>query len=290
MHTNQNLVHGALFILGSELVLASVGATVKAASEGLPFEMLVFFRNIFGLLALAPLLLRKEFSGIKTEIIHLHLLRASVGVCGMYCLFYAIANINLADAMLLKLTAPIFIPWVAWLWLKEPVPYIAVIAVLIGFFGVFLILKPGGEWNTVVLVAVAGSLLVAVTKVTIRRLSITEPAVRIVFYFAVFASCISAVPLLWGWRTPTATQWLLLVMIGTLATTGQLLMTRGFALAPAGQVAIFGYSSVLFAAMYGWFLWGEIWDVMSIAGAALICTAGLLILKKRSSPAIISPE
>ncbi len=275
----QNITAGALYIVASELLIAVMGAVIKWAAQELPNEMIVFFRNFFGLLALTPLLLRGGIAGLKTQVLHLHLVRALTGVAAMYCFFYALAHIKLADAMLLKLTTPILIPMVAFIWLFETLSRSARIALLVGFGGVILIIRPDLEVNWVMLIAFAGSVFAAVAKVAIRRLSATEPAVRIVFYFAVIAAFVSAIPLLWGWRSPSPGQWLMLLAIGPLATLAQLCMTRGYASAPASRVGIFTYSSVIFGASLGWLFWDELWDLTSVAGAALVAVAGGMALR-----------
>ncbi|MDH3637721.1 MAG: DMT family transporter [Gammaproteobacteria bacterium] len=283
----QSIVLGAMFLIAGEFLLACMGATIKWTSSGLPSEMIVFFRNLFGLLALSPLIVKIGVHVLKTDVFVLHLLRGLAGVMAMYCFFFAIAHIPLADAMLLKLTSPIFIPMIAMLWLKERFPVAARWALLIGFVGVWLILKPGGDaFNWVMLVAIAGGVAAAVAKVTIRRLSATEPAVRTVFYFAVIAAGVSALPLVWAWQMPTLSEWLLLLSLGPLATAGQLLMTRGYAAAPASQVGIFTYSSVVFGAGLGWLFWDELWDAVAATGALLVAVAGALALgSDRSRPA-----
>lgn len=275
----QSVVRGALFILCSELLLACMGAIIKWTAEGLPNEMIVFFRNLFGLMALAPLLWRLGLPGLKTRVLHLHALRGLAGVAAMYCFFYAIANIKLADAMLLKLTMPIFIPVIAFLWLGERLSMPARLALVVGFVGVVLIINPAVDLDSVMLIALVGSALAAVAKVTIRRLSATEPAVRVVFYFAIIAATVSAVPLLWAWQSPTPKEWILLLIIGPLATLAQLFMTRGYASAPASQVGIFTYSSVIFGASLGWLFWDELWNVLSVTGAVLVAIAGAMALR-----------
>ena len=276
----QSIVVGAVFLVLGEFLLASMGATIKWVSSGLPTEMIVFFRNLFGLLALTPLIAKIGVHTLKTNVFRLHLLRGLAGVTAMYCFFFAIAHIPLADAMLLKLTSPIFIPIVAMLWLGERFPVAVRWALAIGFAGVSLILKPGGDpLDWVVLVAIAGSVSAALAKVTIRRLSATEPAVRTVFYFALIAAGVSALPLTWAWHPPNWSEWLVLLSLGPLATAGQLLMTRGYAAAPASQVGIFTYSSVLFGAGFGWLFWGELWDAIAAAGALLVAVAGALALR-----------
>jgi drug/metabolite transporter (DMT)-like permease len=282
MRYPQNVLQGALFILLSELMFASMGAAVKAASGlGLSNEMLVFMRNLMGLFVIAPLLLRYGTAELKTPVYRLHLLRAVLGLSAMYCFFYVLGKLALADGMLLKMTSPIFMPLIALLWLGERVGRLAILAIPIGFIGVGLVLKPGGDMSWVALLGVLGGGLAAVAKVTVRRLGHSESTTRIVFYFALNATVISALPLLWAWQTPTLEQWALLGVMGAMGTAGQLLLTRGYAVAAAAQVSPFTYFSVVFGAAYGYLFWGETLDWLFVAGALLIAVAGVMAVRGR---------
>jgi len=279
MFYSQSILRGALFILASEFLLASSGALIKWLATDVPNEMIVFFRNLFGLAALLPLFFFKGGLTVHTTVLPLHLFRGLTGLAAMYCFYYAIGHIKLADAMLLKLTTPILIPVIAWFWLRERLSGLATLALFVGFIGVILILKPGGDFNWIVLIAVAGSGFAVLAKRTIRGLSRTEPDLRTVFYFAAVGAMGSALPLLWAWQTPGALQWLWLLILGPLASLAQWCMTRGYSAAPASQVGIFTYAAVLFGATYGWWFWGEVWDALSVVGASLVAIAGALALR-----------
>lgn len=278
MHYPQNLLLGATLVILSELMFATMGAMIKAASAGLPNEMIVFFRNLFGLAVVLPIVLRSGLGGIATQVPYLHLTRSLSGVGAMYCFFFSLSQLPLADAMLLKLTAPIFIPLIALVWLHEGFPVSVRWAVAIGFIGAGLILGPSGAVQWAALAGLAGGMLAALAKVTVRRLSATEPTSRIVFYFALIAALISAVPLAWSWQAPSGEEWLLLVALGPVATIGQLLLTRAYSLAPAGQIGPFTYVSIVFAGLLGWIFWNEVLSVRAVFGALCIFGAGLLIL------------
>ncbi len=283
------LIIGGLCIIAGEYFFASMGVGIRFVAAELPNEIIVFFRNLLGLLILAPWLVRGGIGSVATSVPGLHLLRATAGVAAMYCFFYAIAHIPLAEAMLLKLTAPIFIPLVAWLWLREEVTARVWLAIGIGFAGVLVILEPGLEHglagiSPVALIGLSGGALAAVAKVTVRRLSRSEPTARIVFYFALIATAVSALPLTWAWQTPSlhAAGWLLVV--AGCATLGQLALTTGLSLAPASRMGPFGYFSVVFGAAYGWMIWGERLSWAVAAGSALIALAGLLASRRRTRP------
>lgn len=276
----QNILLGALFILLSELMFASMGALVKTVSVELPNEVTVFLRNLIGLGLLSSWFWHKGFYRIKTRVIHLHLLRASFGLAAMYCFFYALAHLHLAEGLLLKMTAPFFMPFIAWFWLKETAPRLALLALPVGFAGVALILKPDGDFNWVVLIGLLGGLFAAIAKTSVRRLGRSEPTSRVVFYFALLATLISALPMLWAWQMPSNQAWLLLLAISIVGTLGQLLLTRAYAIAQTAQIAPFTYFSVIYGSVFGYLFWGETLGLYFVAGAVLIAIAGMLAIQR----------
>ncbi len=274
---------GALYAVVAELFFTSMAASVKLASADLSNETIVFFRNLFGLLFLLPWVLRPGTPGLATRHLRWHVVRALAGLGSMYCFFYALAHVPMAEAVLMKLTAPLFIPLVTFLWLGERVPRNVALAVLIGFTGVAFILRPGfGELSPVLLVALGAGALAAAGKTGVRQLTRTEPITRVVFYFALVSTLLSALPLAWGWTPPDPQGWALLVLLGLLATFGQTFMTAAYGLAPAAQIGPFTYSSVLFASAYGWLLWGNTPTLFSGIGAALVFAAGVAATRARS--------
>jgi drug/metabolite transporter (DMT)-like permease len=280
MPYDTDLKRGALFMTVSALLFAGMSLAVKVASRGLPNPEIVFFRNVLGLAVLLPLTLPLGARGLATRHLAEHLVRGLAGLAAMYCFFYAIAHLRVADAVLLNYSLPLFMPLIAWAWLKEPVPGRLWWVLALGFAGLLLILKPGlSLFNPVALVGVAAAVLAALAQVGIRRLTRTEPVTRIVFYFGVIATAVSAVPLAGVWRRPDASQWGVLIALGVLATLAQLALTRAYAHAPAAQVGPFIYMSVVFTTVLEGGLWGVWPDALSIAGAVLVCAAGILTLR-----------
>jgi drug/metabolite transporter (DMT)-like permease len=278
---------GALLIVAGEWAFATMGAAIRVVSAEVDNTVVVFFRNAFGLLLFLPWLIRPGIGPrLATAWPWMHLLRGTAGLGAMYCFYYAIAHMPLAEAMLLKLSAPLFIPFVAYFWLGEEAPPLTRWAIVAGFGGVALILAPGFDTVApVAAVALLGGLLAAVAKVTVRHLSGTEPTARIVFYFTVIGTGVSAVPLLWGWRTPSGHALGWLFAIAALATVGQWCLTRGLRLASAPRLAPFVYFSVLFAAAYGWLFWGERIRWTTVLGTVLVAAAGLLAARAAPSAA-----
>lgn len=282
---------GALYIVAAELMFASMGAAIRLVSDELNNPMVVFARNLVGIAFLLPWLLRSGVDSFRTQVPHLHLVRGLAGVSAMYCFFYAIANLPLANAMLLKLTAPLFMPIVALLWLQERFTWHVILALVVGFSGVAVILAPDlATASGVSLIALTGGAFAAVAKVAVRRLSRSEKGSLIVFYFACSGLLISLLPLPWYWQTPTAEQLRWILLLGGFATAGQLMLTRGMACAPAARLGPFAFFSVIFGAALGWFLWNEAVTLATSSGALLILVSAFLAGRGRSSAAPASGE
>lgn len=290
MATRENVRLGAALLVLSSLVFASVGAAIKLVAAEVTVEQIVFFRSSLAFIPMIPFLRRAGLRGLRTDCFGKHVVRALSGVAAMYCYFFAIAHLPLGEAVVLSYTAPLFIPFLARFWLEEAIAPGAALAAAVGFGGILLILKPGlGLLSAAAPVGIVGGLFAALAFVGIRNLSETEPTTRTVFYFGVIASTISAIPLLWSWRTPTPHAWALLLLIGVLAGLGQFALTQAYAYAPAARISPFSYATVIFATILGWILWDEVPDALSFAGAAVVCLAGILATG-RTQPAAITPE
>ena len=273
------------------LFFAGMGAAVKAASRELPSAMVVFFRNAVGLAFLLPWLGRGGLAGLRTRHFGEHLFRSLMGLAAMACLFYSIAHMRLADAVLVYQSVPLVLPLVEKVWLGEPIAPLLWWPIGLGFLGLLFILRPGPDlFGPVALVALASTLFASVAQVGIRRLTRTEPVTRIVFYFGLIASCVSALPLPAVWKTPNPGLLAVLLAMGALATAGQLCLTRAYACAAAARVGPFLYSGVVFAGAFDFIFWRVRPDRMFVAGALLVSAAAILALQLRTRPAAASAE
>jgi drug/metabolite transporter (DMT)-like permease len=281
-----DLGRGAALMVTAALLFAVMAAGVQSASERLPSTMVVFFRNAVALLWLAPFALRRGLAPLRTTRPGEHLLRSAVGLASMYCFFHAVAHLPLADAVLLQYTVPLFIPVVEAAWLGEPFPPRLWGPLALGFAGVLLVLRPGaGLYQRLSLVGLAAGLLSAVAQTGVRRMTATEPTVRIVFYFALVGTVASALPLAVTWVTPDRRMLALLLATGAAAAAAQFLMTRAYAYAPAAQVGAFIYAGVPFAMLGDWVRRGRLPGMASVLGALCICAAGAVMLRLARRPA-----
>ncbi|HAD46670.1 MAG: EamA family transporter [Alcanivorax sp.] len=274
---------GALLLVLGEGLLAVMAAMIKHLADTLPVEMIVFGRNLIGLAVLLPVLVASGgIRDLRTSHLRLHFIRGFTGVTAMFCFFFTIAHIPLAEAVLVKMTVPFFLPLVAWLWLNDRISGHTWAAIVLGFVGVGVILRADeGVVDPVMLVALAGAAIMSVAKVSIRRMAASEPPHRVVFYFSLFATLLSALLLLRVQQMPTGTEMLWLLAIGSVAIAGQFAMTTAYQLARPGQVGVYNYSAVVWAAFLGWLFWGETLVLSTVLGTLLIIGAGIWNLKSR---------
>ncbi|MFO7705194.1 MAG: DMT family transporter, partial [Halopseudomonas sp.] len=268
---------GALLLATSALLFALMGILIREVSVGVNNENVVFFRNLLGVVFFLPMMLVKGFAPFRTQRLGRHFMRTFYGLGAMYCFFYAIAHLPLADAMVFTYAAPVFTPLLAWWWLRESLTPRMMFMVLLGFAGVLLVAKPSGALvDPIGLVGIAASLLAACAFVSIRVMSSTEPATRMVFYFALFSTLLSSIPLLWAWQPLSAKQIGMLVSIGLIATVSQLIMSKAYIVAPPGKIGPLSYLAIVFSGLFAWFLWDEVPDFTSWISAALIFASTLI--------------
>ena len=275
---------GAAYAVAAGALFAIMGSLIKLASAQLPNEAIVFLRNLVAVAALLPIFLGRRRVTFRTNRLGLHIMRAAFGVAAMYCFFYALGRLPLADAMLLNFAMPVFIPWIAWLWLAERPRWQVHVATVLGLLGIALIVKPSGAMvSGAGLIGAMAAVFAAVAMVTVRKLSSTEPAPRIVLYFAALALLLSGVPAWFRWEGLGIHAALIMLGVGLCATSGQLCLTRAYALARAAEIGTLVYCTVPFAAALGWLFWGEAMDRGTLLGAICVIGAGALANRWRKS-------
>lgn len=261
----------------SAFLFSIMGICIRYASQTVDNYTIVFFRNFVGLMLFLPFIMKQGTSFVKTEKLWMHTWRSLVGLAAMYGFFYAIAHLKLSNAMVFTYSSPIFIPLIAWLFLKERITKAMLMAAALGFLGVFCVAKPDqGLWNWVSAIGIASSLLASMAFVTVRALTKTEPPERIVFYFCLIGSLLSAIPMFWVWRPYALKELFFLIAAGILANVSQIFMSHAYRLAPAGQIAPVNYMAIIFAGVWGFFLWQETPDFYSLFGFGLILLAIIL--------------
>ena len=266
---------------------AVLGLVIKQTEKIASTEMTVFFRQIFSIITLSPLLLfqKKEPHKIKTGQFPLHMLRAFASLASMYCLFFALKHLPLSDALILSYTRPLFIPIVVFIWFKKKWTRATWWGLITGFLGVALILKPDQKvFDIAALVGLGAGLFGAVAFTAIRRLTRTESANTILLYYLMLSIPIAAFPLVKSWTPVTGKMWILFAILGVLGTTYQQILTRAFACAKAHKVSSALYSTVIFAALFDWYFGDFSLDYFAIIGILLIFVGTLITVKQKKTP------
>ncbi len=277
LQTNRNLLLAIGCLTTSALLFSIMGICIRYASHTVDNYTIVFFRNVVGLILFLPFIFKQGIGFVKTEKLWMHSWRSIVGLAAMYGFFYAIAHLKLSNAMVFTYSSPIFIPVIAWLFLKEKITIAMLCAAGLGFIGVFCVAKPDqGLLNWISVIGIASSLLASMAFVTVRALTQTEPPERVVFYFCLIGSALSVIPMFWMWRTYHVKELLFLIGAGILANVSQIFMSHAYRLAPAGQIAPVNYMAIIFAGVWGFLLWNEVPDLYSVIGFCIILLAILL--------------
>ena len=285
-----DLGRAALYMVSAAFLFAAMSVMVKLSAKTLPNVMVVFLRSSISLLMITPFILVFRASALRTKNVKDHALRGLVGMGAMYCFFYAIAKLGLAEALLLNYSLPLFIPLVERAWLGQAVARGIWKAIGIGLVGLVLILKPGTEiFQPAAMVGVLAAIFAATAQVGVRGLTRTEPVISIVFYFGVVSTLVSVGPALANWTTPGPELWPTLLALGACASVAQVLMTRAYHHAPAAQVGPFIYTSIVFAGLFDVWLFGRVPDAYAAAGALLVVVAGIAALRTGRSKLVSKP-
>jgi drug/metabolite transporter (DMT)-like permease len=265
------------------MLLGGVGFTgmtvcIKLAGKSLPVWEIVLLRQAFAFVAISPVMLRAGPSLFRTERLGAHVLRCFFGLCGVSTMMLAVTHLELALATTLGFTRTLFMIVLAVLFLGEIVRWRRTAATLVGFAGVVICLRPGaGDFDPWTLVGLVSALFAAGVTTMIKRLTSTEPTLRILAFSYVLIGLMAAVPAAVVWVTPSLTEIGYVVAMALFSAWGQSCMVQGLAAGEVTAVAPFEYARLLFAAAAGFAVFGETPTAWTVLGAAVIISATLYI-------------
>lgn len=270
-----SLVRGAVYVAACYFCLALFSACAKVASETVSAFTVLFFQNGICFLLNLPRALKQ---GVRTGHPYLHLTRDVFGFTSYFLFVMSIAHIPLANAVLLSNSAPLWIPFVVWIWFKKKVPFYLWGSLLIGFVGIVFILKPTtGIVDTASLLALLSGMAIGVAMVAIRRLTHTEPTSRILFYYFLLGTVVSLPGAFHDFSQAITTPTIyFLVGAAVLFYLVQIFITLGFSHGKASTLSPIAYSVVLFSAILDRIFWHKIPDALSLIGMALIILGGIV--------------
>ncbi|MEE9139833.1 MAG: DMT family transporter [Alphaproteobacteria bacterium] len=274
---------GALWMTASAGFFAGLTGMIRYASEGLhPFEV-AFFRSLFGLLFMAPWLMRVGVRQLRTARLRLYSVRGITGMVAMLTWFYALSIMDLTAAVALSFTAPLFATAGAALVLGERVGPRRWSATAVGFLGTMLILRPGpGTFEPAAILVLVSAAALAATVLMVKELSRTEQVNAIVIYTVIYMTPLTLVPALFVWRTPTPEQLLWLAALAAIATLGNLSVTRALAATEASAVLPFDFVRLPFVALIGFVAFDQVPDAWTWVGAGVVAVSSLYIAHREA--------
>ena len=270
----------------STVAFSIMHGLVRFVSEVLPPFQIAFFRNVFGLAFLLPLLMRSRFAILRTKQIGLHALRGVINMAAMLMFFTALSISPIAKVTALGFTAPIFMAILAVLVLGERFRIYRWSAIFLGFIGMLIILRPGlVAIDTGALLVTGSAALWAVAMIIIKIQSRTESSLTIVAYMGIFLGVFSIAPALWVWQPFGLKTLGLMVLIGLFGSIAQMAISQSLKETDPTALMPFDFLKLIWTAMIGAWFFAEIPDIYTWIGATVIFLSGLFIaFRERNSP------
>lgn len=280
---------GVFLVSTGSIGLVLMAALAKYLGSRLPPFEILFFRSAVGFACALWVFRADLMEPLRTKRPGAHFFRGLVGAGGNACFFWTITHMMLADSLALQFSRPLWMIPLALCFLSEVVGFRRIAVATVGFAGILMYARPFTEgFDPNAIVGAFGGLFAALVVVAIKNLqsSGTEPTRVIMFYYAFWNAFFAALPAAFTWIAPTGTELVLLVLIGVMGMGGQALITHGLSMGDATALVPLDYLRVIYAAILGFILFGEVPNAWSFGGMALIMAASLyLVLTERGKKA-----
>ncbi len=238
----------------------------------------LLLRSAAALIVLLPLMARERIALRWPQQPGLHVVRVTFSTLEVACFYAAAAYLPLADVMTYYLAGPIYVAAIAVFWLGEKLDRRQVAVIAVGFVGVLIALRPSGETLTwPALIAVAGSLFYSFLMIATRKLREARDT-TLVLGQILGALLFGAVTAPFTWVSPTVLDFGMLSLLGIVAMAAHMCINRALKIAPASVVAPYQYTLIVWAVLFGYLVFGDVLELWTLVGAAVICGAGLALL------------
>jgi len=277
-------LQGVLWALLATGLFATVAALAKFAVTEYHVLQILFFRQVIVFLSSLPSIAKGFPEAMKTDRPGLHGVRLIGAFIALSMSIWAVAVLPLTTAITLAFAQVFFVALLSMWFLNEPVGLHRMSAVLAGFIGVIVVMRPGvdGLINIHALIPLTGAAGAAFAVVSVRRLSQTEATATLLFYQAAFVGLLAGVPLIWLWVTPDVFGFFLLVAMGVLATIAQWVGVKALRLGEASVIGNIQYTQLIYAAILGYLIFDEVPDAHTLIGAAVIVASALYIVHRET--------
>ena len=276
-------VRGALWILLSAIIFTATNSLIKFVGENLDSFQMVFFRGLFGVLFLTPIVWRAGgWKILKSSRMNFHLARGITGSLALMTIFYALTNLPLAEVTGISFSRSLWVIVLAVVFLDERIRWRRWTATVFGFCGVLVMVRPGTGVSPAAIAAVMNALFVAMSVVLIKRMTVTEKPLTILFWGTLIPTFVTLPPAIVVWQTPTNMDLVLLATIGAGLSIGHTCLIHGLRVGEATAVMPFDYTRLIFAGMAGYVFFAEVPTIYTIIGALMIIGATLYIAHRET--------
>ena len=251
-------------------------------SDNYPLGEVIFFRGFFGLVFYFFVIPRERIKDFYyTKRLGLHFVRCFFGLVALLSIFTALRNLPLATVTSISFAAPIFTTIFSIFLLKEKVGYFRWLAVIVGFVGIIIITEPGlSSLNFYYIFPIIFVLGMSYVAITIRQLSSTEPVWLISLNFSVVIMLAGVFTIPYGWIIPDIKDLLLLSLIGIFGGVANLWLSQSYKLSEVSLVTPLKYLALVFAIIFGYFIWEEIPSIKTLLGASLVVISSVIIFRR----------
>lgn len=269
---------GAALMVVATMCFVAMQSLIRQIGGELPPVEVAFFRNLFGFVAIAPIFFRHGLEPLKTKRLPLHALRGTLQGVSMMAFFTGVTMAPFAEATSISFSGPLFATVLAVIVLRERIRMRRILALLAGFIGVLIVLRPGfAEVGLGQALLLGSSLVWGSAIVVIKRLSATEAATTQTAYMGLIMTPITLLPALYVWQTPTLEQLGWMAVIGVFGTLGHLCFASAFKRADSSALLPLDFLRLFWASALGFLMFGEIPDLWAWIGGGVIFASATYI-------------
>lgn len=275
------LSRGILMMCFAVLSFAAMNTFTKELRPELPVIVIIWGRYFFHLLLIFIMFPKRIPTLLDCSDRLLQIVRSVLVLLATACMFFALGYMPLADAVAITFVAPLLIVALSAVLLKEVVGPRRWGAVIVGFIGVMVIIRPGaGTFQIAALLPLTAALFYAIFQIITRIISHRSDPLNMLFYTAVTGAVVMTAIVPFSWQTPSYDQWLMLVAIGLLGGLGHYALIRAYERSETSLVAPFAYTEIIWATLLGFMVFGDFPDIYTFFGTVIIITSGVYILQR----------
>ncbi|MEN8244934.1 MAG: DMT family transporter [Thermodesulfobacteriota bacterium] len=276
---------GIGFMLVMTVCFSTLDASAKFLTNELPLWVVIWGRYFFHFLFIAVFLLpRAPGKMLKTRNLKMQVLRSFLIFVTGVTFWAGLMFLPLAECTVIAFISPLLVTILSVIFLGEKFGSHRWGVVFVGLLGVLLVIRPGaGIVHWAMILPLLAALFYATLQITTRVLGLQDNVLTTLFYTSTCGLIFSSVIALIFWQTPTPAQWLMLTWLGFVGAMGHFFMIKAFERAPASLLASFDYATLVWAALYGFFLFNDLPDAWTVLGAAIIVSSGIYLIRKEKN-------